>query len=330
MRLTSAAFGLLMCFNIGPPASAHHMIWGINGHPFLAYPGVSFEEQLDHVADLGMTHYRVDLGGGNDHKELRQLIDLAHDRGIIIVPILQPPLDLETMSADDIQRISFDYSKAIAEDFGADVPVFELGNEMENFAIIQPCEMQDDGSPYPCDWGPAGGEDVLHYYGPRWKKVSAALKGMSEGVAAGAPDARRAIGTAGWGHTGAFDRMASDGIAWDITVWHTYSLENEASFEILAKWDKPIWITEFNNPKGSETSEAAQAEGIAVQMEDFEAKAKTYRIEAAFVYELLDQTYWAPDYESVFGLIRLEKDGDRWKTAGPKEAYGVVRELVDE
>lgn len=323
---------LAVCQSLRPAEQQKEQgfIWGVNGHPFVSYPGVSFAEQIDRVADLGLTHYRVDLRGENWRKPLRKLHRLARKQGITLLPILQPTLNMETMAPDEIYNISFDYAHAVAHEFRGKIHVFELGNEMENYAIIQPCEMRDDGTQYPCEWGPGSGDAVFDYYGPRWEKVSAALKGMSDGVAIGAPKARRAVGTAGWGHTAAFDRLAADGVKWDITVWHTYSLENSASFEEIAKWGKPIWITEFNNPRGSESSEAAQAEGLAVQMREFKESAETYNIEAAFIYELMDETYWAPDFESVMGMVRLEPDGDSWRAGEPKAAYTVVQELVAE
>ena len=48
--------------------------------------------------------------------------------------------------------------------------------------------------------GFAGGVGPLDYFGPRWEKVSAALDGLSRGIKSVDPTARRAIGTAGWGH----------------------------------------------------------------------------------------------------------------------------------
>ena len=63
-------------------------------------------------------------------------------------------------------------------------------------------------------------------------------------------------------------------------------------------------------------------------MRDFEAKAETYNIEAAFIYELMDETYWAPNFESVMGLVRLERNGKSWRAGEPKAAYGVAKEIV--
>ena len=130
-----------------------------------------------------------------------------------------------------------------------EVRVWELGNELENYAIIRPCEMRMDGTKYPCEWGPAEGSGPLHYYGPRWEKVSAALKGMSDGMIAVDPTIRKAMGTAGWGHTGAFELMQRDGIQWDISVWHLYGDDPEWAFKVLKGYGHPIWVTEFNNRK---------------------------------------------------------------------------------
>jgi len=68
--------------------------------------------------------------------------------------------------------------------------------------------------------------------GPRWRKVSAVLSGLSEGVAAGDPKAVRAMGTAGFGHLGAFKRMVSGTkLSGDITVWHDYETVTEPYLE---------------------------------------------------------------------------------------------------
>ena len=108
--------------------------------------------------------------------------------------------------------------------------------------------MRDDGVQYNCAWGPAGGVGPLEYYGPRWRKVSAVLKGLSDGTTAVDPAIRKAMGTAGWGHLGAFARMQQDGIRWDISVWHMYGSDPEWAFKTLAGFKRPIWVTEFNHP----------------------------------------------------------------------------------
>jgi hypothetical protein len=47
-----------------------------------------------------------------------------------------------------------------------------------------------------------------------------------------------------------------------------------------------------------------------------------YKVEAAHVYELLDEPYWAPNFEAVMGLITVEKNAaNRWVLGRPKIVY---------
>ena len=276
---------------------------GANGHPLVSYHGVTFERQLDLLQDLGLTSYRVDIRDGGQADALARLVSLAKVRGIEILPVITPAFDLDREEPADLYQKSYELAVALVSRFKSDIRVWELGNEMENFAIIQPCEMRDDGTQYPCEWGPAGGVGALEYYGPRWKKVSAVLKGLSDGTASVDPGIRRAIGTAGWGHLGAFERMKADGIEWEISVWHMYGEDPEWAFKALAAYDRPIWVTEFNNPHGSRDGEDVQAQGLRKSILELRELAQRYRVEAAHIYELLDEPYWGEDFEAQMGLV---------------------------
>lgn len=318
---------LLLAFGLRP-ASAE-IVWGVNGHPIASYPGVSFAEQLDLVKDLGARSYRVDISNLEAADKLAALVAEATSRGIKIVPVLTPAVDLKAMSESELYEQTRSLAKALGTRFRDDIRVWELGNELENFAIIQPCEIRDDGTLYPCEWGPAGGVGALDYYGPRWKKVSAVLRGLSDGMTEADPTIRKAIGTAGWGHTGAFERMRDDGIHWDISVWHMYGGDDEASFKRLAEHGRPIWVTEFNHPRGSKDGAQAQVDGLVQQMQQLRKYQDLYRIEEAHIYELLDETYWAPDFEAYMGLVELHGSAaEGWRLGAPKPAYMAARREI--
>jgi hypothetical protein len=306
------------------------ILWGVNGHPFTAYPGIGIERQLDYLKDLGLRSYRVNIPDAGKASELAALVKAGKDRGIHILPVITPGnIDLEKENAKDLYDKAHMLAVTLGSRFKNDIRVWELGNEMENFAIIKACEQRDNGIQYPCEWGPAGGTSALDYYGPRWAKVSAVLKGLSDGMTAVDPEIRKAIGTAGWGHTGAFERMQQDGIKWDISVWHMYGGDPEPAFEKLARYGRPIWVTEFNNPYGSQRGEQLQAEGLKEAMTRLQELQDTYRVEAAHIYELLDETYWAPDFEAFMGLVRLTATKQAgWTTGEPKPAYFAVRDTV--
>jgi hypothetical protein len=141
------------------------------------------------------------------------------------------------------------------------------------------------------------------------------------------PTIRKAMGTAGWGHTGAFERMKADGIDWDISVWHHYGDDLKRPLDYLKTFGKPVWITEFN--RSSEKGEQDQADGLLDMMREFRDLRAEYRIEAAHIYELLDEPYWAPSFEAVMGLVRLRKTEEgRWTPDGVKVAYGTARGFI--
>lgn len=305
------------------------LTWGVNGHPINSYPGISFAEQLDFLKELGATSYRVDISSAEAGDRLAALVREGEARGITILPVITPGLDLKALDEKALHAGAYALAKALGTRFRDDIRVWELGNEMENFAILQPCEKRDDGTVYPCEWGPAGGVDALDYYGPRWKKVSAVLRGLSEGMRAADPAIRTAMGTAGWGHTGAFARMKADGIDWDISVWHMYGGDPEWAFKALAAYDRPIWVTEFNHPFGSQKSAAEQADGLVRWMKRLRELSAHYPLEAAHVYELLDETYWAPDFEAYMGLVELNGSAaEGWRPGARKPAYAAVQREI--
>ena len=316
----------LLATLVSPAPAA--FLWGANGHPFYAYPGTSIKEQFDFLADLGMKSYRVNISGMNKADELAAVVAEGKKHGIEVLPVITPG-DLDSNDPKVLYQRAFDLAVGLVSRFKDDIRIWELGNEPENPTLIKPCETRDDGTQYPCDWGTASGRDVLDYYGPRWKQASAILKGLSDGTISVDPTILKAMGTAGWGHIGAFERMKNDGIRWDISVWHIYGQDPEWAFERLAEYGHPIWVTEFNNPYGSQRGDEEQANGLKSMMTRLKELAPTYKVGAAFVYELMDEPYWAPDYEAYMGLVRVvPKPGDGWRTGEPKPAYATARALI--
>lgn len=327
-RLHLVAPLLLACLFAASPAKAD-FVWGINGHPLNAYPGITTEQQLDYIKDLGLTSYRVNILTTDQIPAMRQLHDAAKSRGIELLPVITPAFDLAVMQPQELRQQSYDLAFAIVSAFKGQIAVWELGNELESFAIIKACERRDDGSIYNCTFGPAGGKSSLDYFGPRWEKVSAVLRGLSEGSRAADPTIRRAIGTAGWGHTGAFERLEKDGIAYEISVWHQYGPDPEWGFKALAAYRRPIWLTEFNHPLGSQKSASEQATGLAAMISRLRQLRHMYNVEAAFIYQLMDETYWAPDFEGYMGLVELVPgDSGEWKPGEPKPAYQAVKSAI--
>lgn len=306
------------------PSTSGDIIWGVNGHPTTAYGAVTLDQQMATLARLGMTHYRV---GSESLDKVEEMLTVAARYSVTLLPVITPDLQFDAHSASEIYRNSYRTAYTAALRFKGRVKVWELGNELEGYAIIKPCEIKDNGEVYSCAYGFGTGIDPLEYVGARWAKVSAALKGMSEGVHAADPDARRAAGSAGWGHTGSFERMKADGIQWEISVWHEYGDDPEWAMKILQTYGKPIWYTEFG-ATSFKVGEQAQADHIRALMQTIR-RLKRYGIEAAFIYELLDESYWGENSEAENGLVHLVKDGQgRWVLGGDKIAAGVVKSSI--
>lgn len=319
----------LACLFAMTGSSAADLLWGVNGHPFNAYRGISIEQQLDYIRDLGMKSYRVNISGVDSVAKLAELVKAGKERGIQILPVITPDLDLDHGTVDELYAQAYSLAETLVSRFKDDITVWELGNEMENYAILLPCEIQDDGAQYNCSWGPAGGIATSDYFSPRWVKVSAVLRGLSDATIAVDPTIGKAMGTAGWGHRAAFTRMRQDGIRWDISAWHLYEGDPEEAFKFLATFGKPIWLTEFNYSGGSQRGEKQQAEGLVETMTLLRKYQSLYGVQAAHIYELLDEPYWAPSYEAFMGLVRLKKrDDGLWTPSGQKPAYDAVKQII--
>ncbi len=330
-RIVTFTTAVLVVAGLVGPASAasNGLIWGVNGHPIVSYSGIPLTTQLEYVRELGMTSYRVDISSTERLLDLQNLVREAQPRGITVLPVITPGFDMDKESAEALEKKSYGLAFALVSSFRGELPVWELGNELENYAIIRPCDMQDDGKQYNCSYGSAGGVSATEYFGPRWAKVSAVLKGLTSGARAADPSVRRAFGTAGWGHVGAFERMKADGIEWEISVWHMYGEDPEWGFKKIAEYERPIWVTEFNNRYGSHRGADQQAEGLKKWMARLRELHGRYQVEAAHVYELMDEPYWGDDYEAFMGLDGMKKDPHGgWSTGERKPAFSAVQQVI--
>src|SRR5688500_13901038 len=73
-----------------PVSSRAEFIWGVNGHPLISYPGVSIEQQVAYLRELGVSSYRVDVKAPDSFPRLRQLVVAASEFDIDILPVLTP------------------------------------------------------------------------------------------------------------------------------------------------------------------------------------------------------------------------------------------------
>src|SRR4029079_3714131 len=107
--------------------------------------------------------------------------------------------------------------------------------------------------------------------------------------------------------------------------WILYGQDPEWAFKELVKYQRPIWVTEFNNPNGSKDGKEAQATGLTRAMSQLEDLQSSYPVEAAHIYELMDEPYWE-DYEAHMGLVEVQKDASgEWSPGARKLAFDAVK-----
>jgi hypothetical protein len=302
------------------------MAWGANGRPIVSHPGITIEAQMALLRDLGMSWYRLDTGGPSQAKRLGAIIEASKANNVRILTVIKPGFVLNRMEPDELFEKSQNLAYTLVIRFKGEIDFWELGNELESHTIIQLCEMQDDGVQNNCDWGPASGVGVNEYYEPRWKKASSVLRGFSTGAREADPSVRRAIGTAGWSHIGAFERMRRDGVEWAISVWHMYGDDPETGFKALSECAKPIWVAEFNSLGGNSKEGSTQEDPLRRPIIRLRELRSKYNVEAALTYELLVEPYWAPSVEAQMGLVSVVRSPTGSCSVEPKKtAYAEAK-----
>ena len=171
LALVAAAFFMMPAARAAQP----NFVWGANGHPLVSYPGISVKEQLDALRDLGFTSYRVDISSEEKSGALRDLVREGKRRGIAVLPLITPKFDLDKETPESLRKQAYDLAVALVSPLKGEVTVWELGNELENYAVIKRCEARDDGTRQDCQRD-AGGRALADYSATRWAKVSAVLR----------------------------------------------------------------------------------------------------------------------------------------------------------
>ena len=299
-----------------PPVLASNFIWGINGHPVTSpdyWELSAMDLQVKALKQLQTTMYRfnvvTDLNGGlthykKDKTRWDEISSRCKNGSIKILPVLQfKPLGT-TLTLDESYQAGRKKAYGFAKEYGAEIDYYEIGNEMDLVTIKD----GDDGS------------QIDHYHKDQFDIVAAYLNGMSDGIKEADPAAKTIINSAGSSRWGFFKLLEEANVSYDIIGWHWYSrsgtyedpyvkkdLERNVFVELAKITDRPIWITEINQHRGTfKHSKETQA----VWLERFiDALDNNNQVEGYFVYELLNQLnlddkigYEHP-VEAYFGLV---------------------------
>jgi len=308
---------------------------GVNGHPcrpgVYADANVSYDEQLAQVKALGFEWYRVDVGApstGENYTSMDTLLKKAQAQDIHILPIIFAVIDRDHDSPSTIYQKSYDGAFKFATHFKGAFPVYELSNEQDNYSK-----------------NPGPGDQPGMYDSRRWSVVSSMLRGMSEGVHAADPSAKRLINFAGWLHTGFFQRVEDDHIPYEIVGVHWYEKEGDITcpgqsypcparpqhFNVIQRLqsithNKPMWVTETNySPVDNMSAEQnnEKEKFVVSNLQRWINSPKVYPFEVIIIYELLDEPNMTGGAsQQQVGLVSVTRRADgKWDMGSVKPAF---------
>lgn len=267
-------------------------IWGVNTH---RQNILSTAQQLDVAAAMGLTSLRVDVYDASPETIawLSSLVTEGSSRGISILPVIVPAAAAATSEAA-ARAWGLTTGAALAATFPS--LTWEAGNELDTY-VIKPGTT---------------GESPSDYDNTLYTIARGAITGISDGIHQADPTAKVAVGITGF-HFGFLQRLADDGVDWDITSEHYYSFPGATDiatgadflFSNLARFNRPILMTEFNQQQGSLLS--ASTGTLLSMMDAMTALASTYDIIGAYLYELLDEPHLDPS-EAHYGLATENGD----------------------
>lgn len=289
-------------------------IWGINGHPlggagvYTEDRGVSLSQQIGLIKELGFSWYRFDVFASEPKDELDIIIPPLEMAGINLYPTLHPPVELrpyETLpnrfTSDEVYTKSFEHARYVSKKWRGRIKVWDLSNEPDGWTIIG-----------------GHGDELKHYDPNRIDMAVAILKGQSDGIRAGDPDAKVSLNVGGWLHYGFVDHMIEGGVKFDILSWHWYNEMEDIDciekmgklnlLEKLKKYNKPIWFGEYNYRPKKDKKAGYDPVDNAWLLETIQ-RLYSYRnngVEAVFIYELLD----LPSDDSAnghYGLVGIDR-----------------------
>lgn len=313
---------LLMGISLSATASsddASDFRWGAVGHsnwvsfgPSYAYNRVPIKKQMELLRAAGLSWYRTSCVESN----CGELIAQAKSNGVSILKASGGKPDATVSEQVNYTR-AYAMGASDAQIGNSAIGYFEAGNEVENWVGLT-----GDGS--------ARGQ----YNAQRYQQARGFVRGLIDGIHSANSSAKVLVDDSGWCHYGFLQALWEDGVRWDITAFHWYS--NQGNVEhagcggganvaaIHANFGLPVWITEFNSKAAAASNDpVAEAAWVSDFMTQVHSTAAKYDIEAAFVYELLDEPNLTGT-EAHFGIY----DGNGAEKMPAKTVLSVINSFA--
>lgn len=325
----------------------HPPTYGITGHPFsqVTYKedsGVSWQEQINLVSELGMKYYRVDIGiGGNrkNYDDLERLLKIAENKSIELLPVIFASIDRNKMDVNQIFNTAYKDAFEVAKQFRGRIKVWEVANEEDIVSILGPGDFVDapelplgciENSKWTC--GHPWGREPHEFQKDRIAISKAYVQGMALGLKAADPEARFIINFAST-HYGFIQHLINTGVELDIIGFHWYDIEGDPSETILAvkkmtNYKKEIWLTETNSFDYEGTNHDHQNLYLNQSLSKYLHDPQKYPLDSIMIYELLDEIQFGHHVQSYFGLVKTELRDNRFHTTKKKPAFESLKSYL--
>jgi len=283
--------------NIEAAASSGTMKWGAVGHDDRAamgaadpYNTVTLPQQMDLLVNAKLGWFRT----GCTDVNCNLVASVAKQHGISILRSIESRPN-DKMDETGNYNLAYNYALDQGRRYHGVFVYYEASNELDVWVGVK-----GDGS-HPSDYDQG-----------RYALARGFLRGLIEGLKAGDASALVLVDDSGWCHYGFLQSLWKDGLRWDITAIHWYAgqgnieqvgCNNANVLQIHQGFGRPIWITEFNSDNAAKSNDTAGAgTWIEAFMSQVKTKSAQYDIEAAFVYELLDEPNNPQVMEQHFGI----------------------------
>ncbi|WP_164849844.1 glycosyl hydrolase [Mucilaginibacter limnophilus] len=306
-----------------PERPGKDFVWGINGHPLTqADYSDNWDKQIEAIKDLKLNSYRFDVllnvdGEAKDDDGFTGILKKLKENHITPLPAVMQK-GFKGVGFDDIYPKAYEQGKAFAAKYGEYITVLEVGNEGDN-KIIKSANVD--------------GIRAEHYDNEKARRLVTATKGFIDGLKAVQPQIKVTLSFS-WIHFYYLQMLADNNVNYDIIGYHWYSNMGDITnvrkpfgnvLQLVSKrYNKPIWITEFNYFKGTTKVDfSRQNEFISKNLQHIIAQGI---ISGFFIYELYDQPALKRRYptEANYGLLHKDSSGRYEK----KTAYLGFRQLV--
>lgn len=317
---------ILLCFlSITVKAQNNNapFVWGINGHPLTQRDySNNLDEQISAITDLKLSSYRFDVlldanGYAKKEPDFIKVLNSLKKNNISALPAVMQS-GLKSNNADSVYQIAYQQGKNFGARYGDYFPVVEVNNEGDN-----KIRLHNTGGKVK-----QGSYDTV-----KAVKFIATIKGFIDGLKAVKPNIKITLSVS-YIHYYYLELLKENNVNYDIIGCHWYSnmgditnvkptVGNVLSY-ISKRFNKAIWITEFNQFKGTTSVDFVRQNNYITQ--NIRKIIDQGIIKGFFIYELFDQSSLKKRYpeEACYGLIYKDSSGQYIK----KDAYEGYKQFV--